>query len=126
MHQQLRELYGQTQIALTISNLLSEGYRVFITSDHGCIWCYGNGIRADKYLVEERALRVLVYPNRKLAEEFATNNNLILLEDKGILGDKILVLPRGREMFTSKDKISISHGGIHIEEVVIPFVEVLS
>lgn len=126
MHQQLQDLYRQTQIALTISSLLSEGYRVFITSDHGCIWCYGNGIRADKYLVEERALRALVYPNRKLAEEFATNNNLILLEDKHILGDKVLVLPWGREMFNLDDKISISHGGIHIEEVVIPFVEVLS
>ena len=125
MHNQLQELYGQTHIALTISTLLKEGYRVFITSDHGSIWCYGNGIRADKYLVEERALRVLVYPNRTLAEEFATNNNLILLQNQRILGEKAMVLPWGREMFNLKGKIGISHGGIHVEEVVIPFVEVL-
>ena len=71
MHNQLQELYEQTEIALTISMLLKEGYRVFITSDHGSVWCYGNGIKADKYLVEERAQRVLVYPNKELAAEFA-------------------------------------------------------
>lgn len=126
MHNQLQELYGQTQIALTISSLLKEGYRVFITSDHGSVWCYGNGIRADKYLVEERALRVLVYPNKELAAEFAAKNNLILFQNQRLLSGKALVLPMGREMFSLQDKLSISHGGIHIEEVVIPFVEVLS
>jgi len=125
MHEQLQKLYKQTQIALTISTLLSERYQVFLTADHGSVWCYGNGIRADKYLVEERALRVLVYPNRILAEEFAEKNDLILLTSPHILGEKTLILPRGREMFNSKDKLGISHGGIHIEEVVIPFVEVL-
>jgi len=126
MHNQLQELYEQTEIALTISMLLKEGYRVFITSDHGSVWCYGNGIKADKYLVEERAQRVLVYPNKELAAEFADKKDLILFENQRLLGGKALVLPRGREMFSSRDKLSVSHGGIHIEEVVIPFVEVLS
>ena len=95
-------------------------------SDHGSVWCYGNGIKADKYLVEERAQRVLVYPNKELAAEFADKKDLILFENQRLLGGKALVLPRGREMFSSRDKLSVSHGGIHIEEVVIPFVEVLS
>ncbi|MEN6462208.1 MAG: PglZ domain-containing protein [Syntrophomonas sp.] len=126
MHHQLQELYGQTQIALTISTLLREGYRVFLTADHGSIWCSGNGVKAEKYLVEDRALRALIYPNIKLAEDFANKNDLILIQNPRILGDRALVLPRGRQMFNTKDKLGISHGGIHIEEVVIPFVEVLT
>ena len=126
MHHQLQQLYGQTEIAAIISSLLREGYRVFLTADHGSIWCHGNGVKVDKYLVEDRALRALIYPNIKLAEEFATKNDLILFRSQRILGEKVLVLPRGRKMFTTKDKPGISHGGIHIEELVIPFVEVLS
>jgi len=126
MHNQLEELYGQTQIALTISNLLKEGYRVFLTADHGSIWCSGNGVKADKYLVEERALRALIYPNLKLAEEFAHEHDFAIIQNQRILGEKVLVLPPGREMFNPADKLGISHGAIHIEEVIIPFVEVLS
>ena len=126
MHNQLEELYGQTQIALTISTLLKEGYRVFLTADHGSIWCSGNGVKADKYLVEERALRALIYPNLKLAEEFAHEHDFVIIQNQRILGEKVLVLPPGRKMFNPADKLGISHGAIHIEEVVIPFVEVLS
>ena len=125
MHHQLQQLYGQTEIAAIISSLLREGYRVFLTADHGSIWCHGNGVKVERYLVEDRALRALIYPNTKLAEEFATKNDLILFHSHRILGEKVLVLPQGREMFSAKGKPGISHGGIHIEEVVIPFVEVL-
>jgi hypothetical protein len=126
MHNLLNELYGQTTIAFTISTLLKEGYRVFLTADHGSIWCYGNDIKADKYLVEDRALRALIYPNIKLAQEFAVKHDLILLQNQRILGEKVLVIPQGREMFNSKDKLGINHGAIHIEEIVIPFVEVFA
>ena len=125
MHNQLQQLYGQTQIAAIIGCLLNEGYRIFLTADHGSIWCRGNGVKVEKYLVEDRALRALIYPNAKLAEEFATKNELNLFHSPRILGEKVLVLPRGREMFSTKEKLGISHGGIHIEEVIIPFVEVL-
>lgn len=125
MHHQLQQLYEQTEIAAIISSLLREGYRVFLTADHGSIWCHGNGVKVEKYLVEDRALRALIYPNAKLAEEFATNNDLVLFRIPRILGEKVLVLPQWRTMFSTKDKPGISHGGIHIEELVIPFVEVL-
>lgn len=126
MHNQLEQLYGQTQIAFTITTLLAEGYRVFLTADHGSVWCVGNGIKAEKYMVEERAQRALLYPNLQLAEEFASRHGLAIFKSQRILGDKVLVLPPGREMFSPKDKLGISHGAIHIEEVIIPFVEVLS
>ncbi|MDD2585768.1 MAG: PglZ domain-containing protein [Syntrophomonadaceae bacterium] len=125
MHLQLNMLYEQTQIAYIISALITEGYRVFISADHGSVWCHGNGIKVEKYLVEDRALRVLRYPNIKLAEEFATPKGLLLYQNPQILGEKVLVFPKGREMFCNKEHICISHGGIHIEELIIPFVEVL-
>lgn len=124
MHNNLKELFPESQIAESITRLLAEGYQVFITADHGSIWCWGNGISTDKYLVEDRARRALVYPNPRLAEEFAERHEVILLPSQGNFEDKVLVFPRGREMFHTRDKLEISHGGIHIEEVIIPFVEV--
>ncbi len=125
MHLQLDELYQESQIAQTIKNLLDEEYRVFITADHGSVWCCGNGIISDKYLVEEQARRALVYPNNRLAEDFARDNDVLLWENQRILGGKVLALTHNREMFGPKNKMEISHGGINIEEVIIPFVEVL-
>ncbi|OCZ54244.1 hypothetical protein A7D23_05595 [Dehalobacter sp. TeCB1] len=125
MHRQLNELYNESQIARIISKLLSEGYKIFLTADHGTIWCCGNGVNSDKYLVEERARRALIYPNKKLAEEFASKNEVMVMQNQRIVGDKVLIFPRGREMFNTKDKLEISHGGTNIQEVIIPFVEVL-
>lgn len=125
MHMHLNELYKESQIALIIGKLLNEEYKVFITADHGSVWCSGNGLYANKYFVDERARRALVYPNKLLAGDFAKNSNVNVIQNQRILGEKVLVVPRGREMFNTKNKFEISHGGINIEEVIIPFVEVL-
>ena len=71
-------------------------------------------------------MRALIYPNLKLAEEFASKHDLELLQNQRILGERVLVLPKGRDMYNMQGKIAISHGAAHIEEVIIPFVEVFS
>ncbi len=112
-------------IETMIERLLSNDYSIYITSDHGSTWCKGNGFLADKYLVDERAKRALLYPNKILAHEFAVNKDVIVFEDKGTLGESVAVFPRFHEMFSKKGDTAITHGGIHVEEVIIPFVEVL-
>jgi hypothetical protein len=37
--------------------------------------------------------------------------------------DKKVVLPEGRTMFTYKDKIEVNHGGITLEEMIVPFIK---
>jgi len=39
--------------------------------------------------------------------------------------DKILVLPEGRTMFDYLNNVEISHGGITVDEIVVPFIEVI-
>ena len=50
----------------------------------------------------------------------------MICRQAGILGDKVLVVPKGREMFALQGDTAVTHGGIHIEEVIVPFVEVLA
>ncbi|AKX96037.1 PglZ domain protein [Moorella thermoacetica] len=110
--------------AETMQRLLEEGYRVYLVADHGSVWCRGNGHQASKWLLEEKARRALLFPNKLLAEDFAAGKNLIVYENSSLFGDAVAVFPPGREMFGPKGETVISHGGIHIEEVIVPFIEV--
>lgn len=113
-------------LAETVRRFLREGYRLYLASDHGSLWCRGNGYQANRWLVEERARRALLFPNRLLAEDFAAGKNVVIYEDLYLLGKQVAVFPGGREMFGPEGEEAISHGGIHLEEVVVPFVEVLA
>lgn len=117
----------ETGLAETFRNFIDAGYRIFITSDHGTVWCKGNDLSIDKYLVDSRSKRALVYPEDILAREFyrERQTKLYLYSDKGVLGEKTAIFPKGRSMFAKNKYTAISHGGIHIEEVIVPFIEVL-
>lgn len=126
MQKQLISVIPSMGIERMIEQLFSHGYSIYITSDHGSTWCKGNGFLADKYLVEERAKRALLYPNKLLALEFSANKDVVVFEHKATIGESVAVFPRFHEMFAKAGDIGITHGGIHIEEVIIPFVEVLA
>jgi len=125
MQKDVMNILQETTIEDIFREFIKAGYRIFITSDHGTIWCLGNGYRSDKYLVEDRARRALLYPNKILAMDFATHKEVKIFENNNLLGERVLVFPKGREMFATKNETAITHGGIHLEEVIIPFIEVL-
>jgi len=124
MQKNLTLQLDKTELGEMLRRLLEEGYRVYLASDHGSVWCRGNGYQAVKWLVEEKAKRALLFPNRLLAADFAAGKDLLAYENTNLLGDKVAVFPAGREMFGKKGETAISHGGIHLEEVIVPFVEV--
>ena len=117
----------ETEITKMFHNFIESGYKIFITSDHGTIWCKGNDQKIEKYLVDKRSKRALVYPEDILAREYyrKMKTKLYLYRDYGILREKSIIFPKGRDMFDKKESTAISHGGIHIEEVIVPFIEVL-
>lgn len=125
MQSSLISVLQETEIAKIIGEFLINGYSVYIGSDHGSVWCRGNGYQAEKYLVEDHAKRALVYPNRILAEEFCRGKDVLIYEDHTVTGESIIVFPPHRMMFAKVNDLMITHGGLHIEEVIVPFVEVL-
>jgi hypothetical protein len=124
MQNSLADVLQDTEIDKIINEFLLNGYRVYIVSDHGSVWCRGNGYQAEKYLVEDHAKRALVYPNKILAEEFCKGKGLLQYENQNVSGNNVLVFPRSRDMFARTKDLMITHGGIHIEEVIVPFIEV--
>lgn len=126
----MQELLGvkikNSDIVSMVNNFLENGYKIFITADHGTVWCKGNGLAVDKYLVDSRSKRALQFSEESLARDYFHNDesNLYLFNDKNTLGERAIVFPKGRKMFAKNGSSAITHGGIHIEELIIPFIEV--
>jgi len=125
MQKDIINILLETTIEDIFREFIKAGYRIFITSDHGTVWCFGNGNKSDKYLVEDRARRALLYPNKILAMDFSSQKEVKLFENNNLLGERVLIFPKGREMFATENDTAVTHGGIHLEEVIVPFIEVL-
>jgi hypothetical protein len=101
-----------------IETLLQNGFAVYFCSDHGSVVATGNGQRIEKYLIDNFAKRACIIPE--------SSSELTELKKVNIpfVSDKVMILPEGREMFTYKGKQEINHGGITIEEMVVPYIKI--
>lgn len=107
----------QSSIKQDIQLLKEEGYTIYLCSDHGSIVAKGNGKRIEKYLIDGFAKRAVIIQ--------ADNSELLDMEQINIPfeSDKKVVIPEGRTMFTYKDKIEVNHGGISLEEMIVPLIK---
>jgi len=97
------------------------GYSMFFCSDHGCVVAQGNGQKIDKYLIEQSCKRSTLMNESDLANSYDANQYAI-----PFVSDKIALLAKGRTMFASNTETKISHGGITLDELIVPFVEILN
>jgi hypothetical protein len=80
----------------------------------------GNGKKIDKYLQDKFAKRACLIEDTTLVDLLDFPKMRIPFVE-----GKTLVLPRGRSMFDHVNSVEISHGGIAVEEIVVPFIEVV-
>lgn len=104
--------------------LLSHDYRLFLTADHGNIAGVGNGLKPPKALLEGYARRVAVFDQPELAQEYAETHGLRIFRTKALPPDVHPVYPSGNDLFDTQGITLISHGGLSLEELIVPFVEV--
>ena len=113
-----KQYLEKSNVKQTIQTLLDNNFTIYFCSDHGSVIAKGNGERLQKYLIDDFAKRAVIIPED--ASELTEFEKI----DIPFVNDKKLVLPKGRTMFTQKDKIEINHGGISLEEIVVPFITV--
>ena len=109
-----------------INLYLDRGYSVFITSDHGHVEATGFGQPAEGLLAQTRGKRARIYMDRlaalRVQSAFA---DTILWDNDGILPDQMAALmPAGRDAFAPSGEIVVTHGGISIDEVFVPLVQI--
>jgi len=106
-----------------IRSLLYQGFRVYFVSDHGSIFCKGIGVNVSRDLVDSKAKRYLFSDKKELLEEYKTENSKII-QLKNMIGENYLLLLTGNSMLAGRNDEGLTHGGISVEEMVVPFVEV--
>ncbi len=106
--------------------LLEAGFAVWLTSDHGNVAAVGVGQPREGLIVQTRSLRARTYRDENLARLAQRDfPETYLWHGDGLLPDDLWALiPQGRTAFAPRDEIHITHGGLSLDEVFVPFVRV--
>lgn len=122
----LVEVWSRTkQLAGLVHTLVERGFAVFITADHGNTFGRGFGKPNVGETAQQRGERAHIFRN----EDFRDNTaalypDAILWPQIGLPADYFpLIAPHGA-CFLPEGKEAVSHGGITLEEVMVPFVRI--
>ncbi|MCG7969978.1 MAG: BREX-3 system phosphatase PglZ [Candidatus Thiodiazotropha taylori] len=124
MHNQIKQWCQSGFLAALVGQLLEYGYEVWLTADHGNIQCEGKGRPSEGVIAETRGERVRVYPTPELraqvAEVFPFGHEW---QPVGLPAAYFPLVAGGHDAFVSPGEAIVGHGGVAIEEVIVPLVK---
>ena len=124
MHNQIKQWAYSGFLNSLIDYLLDRGYQVWMTSDHGNIECQGKGRPSEGVIAETRGERVRVYPTPELRTTVA--RDFPFASEWQPIGLPQGYFPRiasGRDAFITPGTAIVGHGGVSIEEVIVPLIK---
>ena len=125
MHSQVRHWAKQGYLTDLLVELLNRGFAVFITSDHGNIEARGCGRPSEGAIADVRGARARVYPDILLRSRVGRDfPDAIEWPSIGLPDDYLPLLAPSRSAFVREGERLVGHGGIALEEVIVPLVEV--
>ena len=115
----------RSKITQVIGELLIKGFTVFLTTDHGNVQAKGwRGLQGREKLGTNksgsRSERHIEYSERWVTDEFMASNPE--LEDSVVRENQAIYFKT--DLSFSNKKSLVTHGGAHLLEVLIPFVEI--
>ena len=126
MHNQVRQWASEGHFATLLGLLFQRGFRVYLTADHGNIEAVGCGRPNEGVLADVRGERARVYSEeslrRRVAERFP---EAWQWPGEGLPDGYLPLLAPGRKAFVSQGDRTVAHGGACLQELIVPFVEVL-
>ncbi len=125
VHAHVRHWAREGHFRELIERLLDHGYKVFVTSDHGNVEAHGIGRPNEGAIANEKGKRAHVFPNDTLRDSVKDQFlESIAWPPRGLPEDYLPLLAPGMKAFVTKDKRVVTHGGIALEEVIVPFVQI--
>lgn len=125
MHAGVRHWAQQGHFNELIQLLLDLKFDVFVTADHGNVEGAGMGKPDVGAIAEERGERVHVFSHPLTRAQVQKDYpRTTLWPPVGLPSDYLPLLPLGRSAFLAQGKRAVGHGGISLEEVVVPFVRI--
>lgn len=106
---------------------LDAGFSLFVTSDHGNVEAVGVGRPNQGVIAEERGERVRVYGSESLLEQSRRIcPESLHLRIAGLPDDFLPLFAGGSSAFVPQGERVVVHGGLSVEELIVPFVKVAS
>ncbi|MFZ5633728.1 MAG: BREX-3 system phosphatase PglZ [Bacillota bacterium] len=125
MYNQVRQWVEQLYLAKFLDVLLDRGFNVFLTSDHGNIEATGCGCPAEGAVADLRGERVRIYSDKilrgKVEERFPA---ALEWEPVGLPDTFLPLIAPARQAFVSEGERVVCHGGISIEELIVPLIQI--
>jgi hypothetical protein len=105
--------------------LQQEGFMVYLTADHGNVSATGIGNPKEGVLVETKGKRVRVYDRPEFLDEVASKfPQSRRWPNYGLPPSRHVLLAGDLKAFTDEGDEIVAHGGIALEEVMVPFVAI--
>ena len=124
MHNQIKQWCHAGFLSAMVGQLLDYGYEVWLTADHGNIQCEGKGRPSEGVIAETRGERVRVYPTPELRSQVAGVFPFAHeWQPVGLPADYFPLVAGGRDAFVNPGDAIVGHGGVAIEEVIVPLVK---
>lgn len=124
MYNDVSLLSKSGSIQRLISDLLDKGFSVYLTADHGNTCCVGGGSsKRTGVETETKSKRMLVLKDfADISDEVADR----MIVYPGYYMDKSYqyLICKGNTSFDNKNETVMTHGGITLEEVIVPFVKI--
>lgn len=104
--------------------LAEQGYQIYLTADHGNVDAEGIGRLSQGVVSELRGERVRTYRSETLAASVPSEIDVFRFDSSGLPPDFLPVYAGTRGAFVPKGDKIVAHGGISIEELIVPFVKI--
>ncbi len=125
MHNQVRQWAEEGQPVTIVESLLDAGFSVLLTSDHGNVEARGYGRPSEGALVSTRGKRARIYSDTTLRDRVLEQfPDAVAWSGPGLPTDCHALLAPGRSAFAHKGDRIVGHGGVSLEELVVPLVEI--
>jgi hypothetical protein len=125
MHNQVGQWASRQFIAKLLDILFDQSFIVFLTSDHGNIEAEGCGRPSEGAVADVRGERARVYSDRLLRSRVKQRfPDAIEWPAIGLPEDYLALLAAGRSAFVRTGEHIVAHGGISIDEIVVPMVQI--
>jgi hypothetical protein len=126
MHQQVQLwLTHHRYLTQLVTRLLQASFTVYITSDHGNVWARGIGRPKEGILVEKRSQRARVYTEPAFVQLGKEQSpTAVEWTNVGLPAQIHVLLAPQLDAFLNVGEHAVCHGGIALEEVIVPFIEI--
>ena len=125
LHASVRHWVGGGAFHRLVELLVRNHYEVFVTADHGNVQCTGIGPAATGAVPDEKGSRALVFRDEaKLRQEQVRLAGSRTWPPAGLPEGYFPLLASGRNAFVKRGASVVTHGGIALEEVIVPFARI--